>query len=99
MYGDHLWCKYNVIVLTKAKDAYNCIFRKFRNLGRDSSISANMASSQIPTFYELLRKLSIGFIGRLEASKNTGVSTVYDCLIFPESPISQHWLRLRERER
>ena len=92
MYGTHLWCNYNVIVLTKAKIAYNCIFMILGNLGRDRSIFANMLSSQICTCYKLLRKLSTDCIGRQEASENTCYRMVYDCLLFSESPISQHWL-------
>ena len=63
-------------------------------IGRDRSISANMVASKTLTFYGLIRKLSTGFIGRLEASKNICIRMVYDCPLFPESPISQHWLKL-----
>ena len=45
MYGGHLCCKYNLTVLTIAKVAYKCISRKFRNPGKDTSISANMVAS------------------------------------------------------
>ena len=46
-------CRANIVLII-ANIAYNCIFRKFRNLGRHTSISANMEASQIPTFYELI---------------------------------------------
>ena len=55
MYGGHLCFKYNKTISSKAMVAYNCICMKFSNLGRDTSITANMVTSQIPTFYELIR--------------------------------------------
>ena len=45
MYGGHLWCQYDVTVITEAKVTYNCKFRKCMNLGRNSSISANLVTS------------------------------------------------------
>ena len=40
--------------------------------------SANKVASPIPTIYELIRKLSTGFIGRLEACRNICVRMVCD---------------------
>ena len=93
IYSGHLWYRYNSTIFSRAKTAYNCIFRKFRNLDRKCSISASMVSSHVPTFIEVLRKLATGFIDRLKVSNNVCTQTVYNSLLFHSSPMSQHWLK------
>ena len=76
IYSGHLWCKYSVSSLSKARVAYNSILRKLLHIprvedGKSYSAKAMFAKYNIPSFDANMRKLIHSFSLRLENTSHS----------------------------
>lgn len=78
LYTAHLWCSYSKAKMKKLQVAYNDAFRILLKLPRCTSASQMFVSSNVPTFYALLRNFMVKFICRQSDSDNKVIQVLVE---------------------
>ena len=92
IYGGPLWSNFNNSSFTKAKVAFNNVYRHLFNFRRGLSVSHSMVLNGIDCFNVLIRKHHYSFRTRLHKSSNSYVQSVIHSFYFMyESRLSHIW--------
>ena len=94
MYGSVLWCNYRQTSLTKAKVAYNDIYRGLFNVRRGESVSMLYVFSRINSFDVIVRKYVYSFQQRLQESCNCIIKSIVGSSFHCTSLLVSKWNRI-----